>query len=393
MPPWAQSWARSAARGLEPAARRAWDSWLASPLVTIVLPVYNVERYLPACLDSILGQSHLRLQVVAVDDGSPDRSIDILRSYAARDPRLQIVRQPNAGLGAARNTGAARARGRYLMFVDSDDVLRPDAVAAYVRSLTSTGSDFAVGAYQRVNAAGTTPAASWVQAVHRRARRSTTIEAFPEIQVNAVAWSKCYRLDFWRQAELRFPTDVLYEDQAVSARAYARARRFDVLSQVTYQWRIRDDRTSITQQDLQVGDLRARFAAASASLEELEAVGALAARDVRLSQLLSNDFPLSIRAAQYADAEFWAVLTDGLRQLTAVADEQVWERIPPQHRLAVRLACQGDREALVEHVGLQRNNPKSAPAVVADGRVYTQLPSRVPLGLDPQSPLLALTPD
>ena len=392
LPTRAQYWTRNAASLVEPLASRAWNSREVSPLVSIVVPVYNVERYLPACLGSILSQSHFRLQVVAVDDGSPDRSIDILQAYAARDRRLQIVRQANAGLGAARNVGAQHARGRYLMFVDSDDLLRPDAVAAYVRSLRISGSDFVVGAYQRLKGDVTAPAAPWVRTVRRQIRRGTTVAEFPDIQVNAVAWSKMYCRKFWRDHGLRFPTGVLYEDQVVSARAYALARRFDVLSRVTYLWRIRDDRSSISQQDCEVADLSARFEAAFSSLAELEAAGASEARDVRLSQLLSNDFPLSIKAGQHAGEEFWDVLKAGLNLLTASANEQVWSRVPPQHRLAIRLACAGDQEALLEFIGLQRDNPKSAPSLVVDGQVFVQLPARLPLGLEPNSPVLALTP-
>lgn len=392
MPTRAQYWSREAAQRIEPLARRVWKSPLASPLVSIVVPVYNVETYLPACLDSILGQTYRRLQVIAVDDGSPDRSIDILRRYAAQDSRLEIVRQTNAGLGAARNNGVPYARGRFLMFLDSDDVLLRDAVATYVRSLRRSGSDFAVGSYQRVNAAGTAPAAWWIREAHRRTRLATTLAEFPDILVNAVAWSKVYRRSFWVKTGLRFPEGVLYEDQVVSARAYARARTFDVVTKVTHQWRIRDDRTSITQQHVEVADLRARLEAAFSSLAELSIDGLGEAHDVRLAQLLSNDFPLSIRAAQYADDDFWQILNDGLTRLTDGAGPGVWDRVAAQHRLSIRLVADGHREAAVEFVGLGHNNPKHSPAEISDAKVYVQFPARETLRLDRCDPLLALAP-
>src|SRR4051794_19382989 len=95
--------------------------------VSVVVPIYNVERYLEACLDSIAGQTFRDLEVVMVDDGSTDSSPSIAESYVARDGRFQLLRQPNGGLGNARNTGTDAATGEFLAFVDSDDVLALDA--------------------------------------------------------------------------------------------------------------------------------------------------------------------------------------------------------------------------------------------------------------------------
>ena len=95
------------------------------PVFSIVVPVYNTERTLPACLDSILAQTLECIEVVCVDDGSPDASADVLAAYASRDSRVRVLHQPNAGLSAARNAGIRAAHGRYLVFVDSDDTVEP----------------------------------------------------------------------------------------------------------------------------------------------------------------------------------------------------------------------------------------------------------------------------
>src|SRR5687768_11758936 len=98
-----------------------------SPLLSVVIPVYNVERYIADCLESLLAQSYLSFEAILVDDGSTDRSVAIAERYAAEDPRLRFVHQANAGLGAARNRGVAAARGTYLTFLDPDDLLVPGA--------------------------------------------------------------------------------------------------------------------------------------------------------------------------------------------------------------------------------------------------------------------------
>lgn len=390
LPAPAQRGVRAGWRRLRPYAKRAFYSRAASPLVSIVIPVYNVERYLAECLDSVLSQSYTHLQVILVDDGSPDSSIDIMRRYAAEDRRVQIVQQPNAGLGAARNTGARHARGTFLLFIDSDDVLRPDAIRTYVRTLRRTGSDFAVGAYERMNSTQVWPAAWWIRAAHRFSRLGTTLAESPDACVNAVAWSKFYRRSFWEENGFAFPVGVLYEDQALSTRAYARAAKFDLLAAITYGWRVREDRSSITQQSTALKDLRARLHAAENSLAELAAPQLRSVRNVRLGQYLSNDFPLSIKVAQHADDEFWELLTDGLRRLTADADPEVWDRVSAQHRVAIKLVTEGHRDAAIDFVGLGHNNPKNIRPLVADGKVYLDTPARTVLGLDTTDPLLAL---
>ena len=90
-------------------------------VLTVIIPAYNAEKYLPQCLDSVIGQTLKDIEVICVDDGSTDGSGKILDEFAARDRRLKVIHQENAGVSAARNRGIKAARGRYLTFVDADD--------------------------------------------------------------------------------------------------------------------------------------------------------------------------------------------------------------------------------------------------------------------------------
>jgi len=108
------------------------------PTLSVVVPVYNVREWLRPAMDSVLSQSLTDLQVIVVDDGSSDGSADVIREYAARDERIQIVTKENAGLGAARNLGVSVARGDYLVTLDPDDVIAPDHVASCMAALATT---------------------------------------------------------------------------------------------------------------------------------------------------------------------------------------------------------------------------------------------------------------
>lgn len=107
--------------------------------ISVIVPVYQAEEYLEGCLDSVLGQSFLDHEVIAVDDGSTDGSWAILSRRAEKDPRLRIVRQENRGQGAARNRGLELASGDWVCFVDSDDLIHPDMLAILYRAAADSG--------------------------------------------------------------------------------------------------------------------------------------------------------------------------------------------------------------------------------------------------------------
>lgn len=118
--------------------------------ISAIIPVYNVAAYLPECLDSVLSQSFSDLQVILIDDGSTDNSGVICDEYAAKDSRIIVIHQKNAGAAAAKNAGLRAATGKYLSFVDSDDYLEPDAYAHMVSLLESTKADVIQCAFRDV---------------------------------------------------------------------------------------------------------------------------------------------------------------------------------------------------------------------------------------------------
>lgn len=126
------------------------------PLISILVPVYNVERYLARCLNSIVTQTYSNLEIILVNDGSSDRSGGICDEYAAQDSRIRVIHQANAGVATARNKALAAVSGEYFMFVDSDDYLSADAVQLLYARLISDGSDMAVGKHTDVHEDGST---------------------------------------------------------------------------------------------------------------------------------------------------------------------------------------------------------------------------------------------
>ena len=113
-------------------------------LITVVVPIYNVEKYLPQCIESILAQDYSNLEIILVDDGSPDNCGVMIDEYAKKDKRIRIVHQQNAGLSAARNTGIKIAKGKYITFIDSDDFIDVDFISYLYQLIKEHDADVSV---------------------------------------------------------------------------------------------------------------------------------------------------------------------------------------------------------------------------------------------------------
>ncbi len=233
-----------------------------SPLLSVVVPCYNVAAYLPDCLDSILNQTLTDLEVIVVDDGSPDECGEIADDYAERDERVQVLHIDNVGLGMARNVGTKSATGRYLTFIDSDDLVPPRAFEQMVRTLETTGSDFCAGnAWQFSRSIGTRP--SWThRPTFARTRLRTHISEFPILMRDRMIWNKVYRRSFWDEKGYEFP-DIRYEDYPVTLKAHLEASSVDVLSPRVYMWRQRESGDSITQDFASLNNATDRVTSAS----------------------------------------------------------------------------------------------------------------------------------
>ncbi|MEU8703935.1 CDP-glycerol glycerophosphotransferase family protein [Streptomyces sp. NPDC048565] len=229
------------------------------PLLSVVVPVHNVEDYLEECLASLAGQSLTDIEVVLVDDGSTDDSRRIAEDFAARDDRFRCVHQPNAGLSAARNTGVAHTAPGvpYLAFADSDDTLVPDAYERMVASLESTGSDLVTGNVWRLTEQGRQQAWQYRWLTADRPRTHITRDA--GLLADRVAWNKVFRRSFWDRHAFSFPVGKLYEDTPVMIPAHYLAGTVDVLHEHVYHWRVREG--SITRRRTDVRGVRDRIAA------------------------------------------------------------------------------------------------------------------------------------
>ncbi|MCA2217351.1 glycosyltransferase family 2 protein [Jidongwangia harbinensis] len=232
-----------------------------NPRLSIVVPFYNVEPYIGACLDSLARQTFRDFEVVLVDDGSRDGSAQIARTFCDQDPRFRIVTQENQGLGPARNTGVQHSQGEYLTFVDSDDLVSRHAYDLMIRSLDETASSLAAGNARRFNNTSGVRQSYVHRIPFAKDRPATHVFDYPALALDRMVWNKVYRRSFWDQFRFAFPA-IRYEDYPVTLRGHIEAITVDCISAPVYYWRERESGESITQQKFQYANLHDRVTSA-----------------------------------------------------------------------------------------------------------------------------------
>ncbi|PRH75882.1 glycosyl transferase, partial [Streptomyces solincola] len=211
------------------------------PRFSVIVPAYEVQTYLPECLESVLGQSFGDLELIAVDDCSPDGCGAVIDEYAARDRRVVAVHLPeNAGLGPARNAGLARATGEYVLFLDGDDTFVPGALQAVADRLDATGDpELLVFDYTRVYWSGDEVGHDFRAHLTEDGPAPFVLADRPGLlRVLMVVWNKAYRRDFLTRERFAFPPGF-YEDTPWTYPALLAARSIATLDQVCVHYRQR----------------------------------------------------------------------------------------------------------------------------------------------------------
>jgi len=211
------------------------------PKISIIIPVYNVEKYLRQCLDSVVNQTMQEIQIICVNDGSTDGSLAILREYEARDSRMMVLDKPNGGQSSARNAAYPHVKGKYTCFVDSDDWIELDLCEKTYRKAEGTGAEITVFFYQREGGMNDTEARNYVRSIP--AHDITTVQnKAPLFEYNSVCY-KLWRSDLILNNRLFFPEGLYFEDQMVCWQGVTLAKRISVVPEQLYHYRCNPNST------------------------------------------------------------------------------------------------------------------------------------------------------
>lgn len=185
------------------------------PRISVIVPVYNVEKYLNKCIDSILEQTFTDFELILIDDGSPDQCGMICDAYAAGDSRVKVIHQNNKGLSGARNTGIDQMKGDYVTFIDSDDYIHPEMLERFWRAAREQDADVCVCQFVRVTEDKTEFQTTPEMNMRAYSGREACFQLYSENGVAfTTAWGKLYRSILWNN--IRYPEGKIHEDEATT---------------------------------------------------------------------------------------------------------------------------------------------------------------------------------
>lgn len=204
---------------------------MSEPLISVIVPVYNVEKYISACVDSILAQTYTKLEILLVDDGSTDSSGALCDEYARRDVRVRVIHQENGGLSNARNTGMQTAQGTYFAFVDSDDFIAGDYIAYLYEMIEKHHAQIAVCGYQKVYPGDEYSCYRGRTGNHNSVDSEKVYRTEEGLQqllyqrgIISSAWGRLFDASLFMYTDvMQFPVGKLHEDVAVMYRLFGAA--------------------------------------------------------------------------------------------------------------------------------------------------------------------------
>lgn len=184
------------------------------PTVTVVVAVYNIEKYIEKCIRSIVRQTWKEMEILLIDDGSSDESGNICDRYAKTDARIRVIHKKNRGLSDVRNVGLKEASGTYLLYVDGDDYIAPECVEKAVKCAERHEAEVVVFDYQEIEEA-TGRREHWSMEIQRE--KKLTVKECPSLLIaTPCAWNKLYRKSLWERCRLCYPIGRVYEDLTVT---------------------------------------------------------------------------------------------------------------------------------------------------------------------------------
>ena len=227
------------------------------PKVSVIIPVYNVEKYLTRCLQSVCGQTMKDIEIICINDGSTDNSLQILQEYAQQDNRIKIISQRNKGVSSAKNKGLRGATGKYLTFIDSDDYLSENALESAVSALDKNTDILLFGSFIEKNNKNKP---MWDSQLLKKFNALMSPLPFsPElIRIFSNVWAKLYRKDFLTQNNILFPDGIkTAEDAIFNIKALLSKPKCKFLSKYLYHYRVSGNQTMSNRARCLISDIEA----------------------------------------------------------------------------------------------------------------------------------------
>ena len=207
-------------------------------LISVIVPVYKVEKYLEKCIESVLKQTYTNLQIILVDDGSPDNCGKICDEYAKKDSRIEVIHKANGGLSDARNVGISKAKGRYIGFVDSDDYIKEDMYEILLNLIKKYDADVSIcNLYDVID--GNECIRNKENGIREYSRLDILKKVLLDKNIQSYAWNKLYKKELFD--EIKYPIRKKYEDIGTTFYLFEKCNKIVVTSEPEYYYLKRAD--------------------------------------------------------------------------------------------------------------------------------------------------------
>lgn len=212
--------------------------------ISIIIPVYNVEKFLKQSVESAINQTYKNLEIILVDDGAKDSSGKMCDEYKKKDERIKVVHKENGGLSTARNAGLDVATGKYIMFLDADDFFEPNSCEVLYNEIEKLEADYVIGNYIHVTYDGI----KWENPLFNNDSFKLSLQDFAKsfFVMNSVVWNKIFRRDFIEKYNLRFIPKAIAEDAIFSTFCYVHSDKGYYINDVVYNYRQNQENVSIS---------------------------------------------------------------------------------------------------------------------------------------------------
>ena len=206
-------------------------------LISVIVPVYNVEEYLTKCVESIIVQTYSNIEIILVDDGSPDRCGQICDEFSTKDSRIIVIHKENGGLSDARNVGIKVSKGNYIIFIDSDDYIAPEFVESLYKSIIDNNADLAICNLLCVDEMGV-PLQSFDECSPVQDEVISSVDLMDRISHNlngwyyVVAWNKIYKRELFKS--ILFPVGKINEDEFIIHKVLHNCKTVSCISKPLY---------------------------------------------------------------------------------------------------------------------------------------------------------------
>ena len=348
---------------------------MSRPDVTVVVIVYNDRDLLPAAVRSAMNQTLRNLEIIVVDHGSDDGTAQVADGLAASDDRVRVIHLPDneGGPGRPCNVGIDAATAPYITIVGSDDELTPDACQLMLAAAEEHGAELVLGRPVRVFIDENNKTRVWMRFLYKQDAVYDGVRQNPQLMRDQISASKLYSTDLIRRHGLRFPEDVIYEDQLFTLGFYVFARRIAVVSAPVYRWMIRSKaaKPSITHTRSQIANLRDRIAVNQRMDRFLHENGADDLAPIKDAKFLKHDLRLYINDLWMRPPEYQREFVDLVADYVSTFPFSVIEELSPIYRVVLYMLNQRDLEGILTAWDFVRDPGRvSIELTSTDGRIY-----------------------